>query len=74
VSGRSKYHVRSDDSGRSAACSTLWPKRSARIPTSEWQFFHKAVNAQLTFEPGGDGHAVRLVLHQNGSDQVAERI
>jgi serine-type D-Ala-D-Ala carboxypeptidase/endopeptidase len=44
------------------------------FPMSEWQFFHKAVNAQLTFEPGGDGHAVRLVLHQNGADQIAERI
>ena len=44
------------------------------FPMSEWQFFHKAVNAQLTFERGDDGHAARLVLHQNGSDQIAERI
>jgi serine-type D-Ala-D-Ala carboxypeptidase/endopeptidase len=44
------------------------------FPMSEWQFFHKAVNAQLTFEPGGDRHAVRLILHQNGSDQIAEGV
>jgi serine-type D-Ala-D-Ala carboxypeptidase/endopeptidase len=44
------------------------------FPMSEWRFFHKAVNAQLTFEPGGDSYAARLVLHQNGSDQSAERI
>jgi serine-type D-Ala-D-Ala carboxypeptidase/endopeptidase len=44
------------------------------FPMSEWRFFHKAVNAQLTFEPDGDGHAARLVVHRNGSDQIAERI
>jgi serine-type D-Ala-D-Ala carboxypeptidase/endopeptidase len=44
------------------------------FPMSEWYFFHKAVNAQLTFEPDGEGHAARLVLHQNGTDQIAERI
>jgi hypothetical protein len=40
------------------------------FPMSEWRFFHKAVNAQLTFEPGGDSYAARLVLHQSGSDQT----
>jgi hypothetical protein len=41
---------------------------------SEWRFFPKAVNAQLTFEPDSDGHAARLVVNRNGSDQIAERI
>jgi hypothetical protein len=44
------------------------------FPMSAWDFFHKAVNSQLTFEPVGDGHAARLVLRQNGMDQIAERI
>jgi serine-type D-Ala-D-Ala carboxypeptidase/endopeptidase len=44
------------------------------FPMSEWHFFYKIVNAQLTFEPGSNGRAARLVLHQNGSDQIAERI
>jgi hypothetical protein len=30
--------------------------------------------AQVTFEPGEDGRAARLILHQNGADQIAERI
>lgn len=41
---------------------------------SEWQFFYKCVGAQVTFEPGADGRAARLILHQNGTDQIAERI
>ncbi|MFK0165710.1 serine hydrolase [Rhizobium sp. NPDC090279] len=44
------------------------------FPTSEWHFFHKSAPMQLTFEPGGDGSAARLILHYNGADQVAERI
>lgn len=44
------------------------------FPASEWHFFYKAVGAQVTFEPGEDGRAARLILHQNGIDQIAERI
>ena len=44
------------------------------FPTSEWHFFHKSSPVQLTFEPGEDGRAARLILHYNGSDQIAERI
>jgi serine-type D-Ala-D-Ala carboxypeptidase/endopeptidase len=44
------------------------------FPMSEWQFFYKVINAQLTFERGADGRAARLVLHQNATDQIAERI
>jgi CubicO group peptidase (beta-lactamase class C family) len=44
------------------------------FPTSEWHFFHKSAPVQLTFEPGEDGRAARLILHHNGTDQIAERI
>jgi hypothetical protein len=33
-----------------------------------------SVDAQITFEPGAQGQAVALVLHQNGLDQRAQRI
>jgi len=36
-------------------------------------FFYKVVNAQLTFEPGPDGVATAVVLHQFGRDQRATR-
>ena len=42
--------------------------------TSEWEWFYKSVGAQLSFEPGADGRAARLVLHQNGLDTVAVRV
>ncbi len=44
------------------------------FPTSDWTFFYKCVGAQLTFEPGEDGRAARVILHQNSLDQIAERI
>ena len=44
------------------------------FPLSEWRYFYKAVNAQVTFEPADDGRAARLILHQDGIDQIAERI
>ena len=44
------------------------------FPISEWHFFHKSAPVRLTFEPGGDGRAARLILHYNGTDQIAERI
>jgi CubicO group peptidase (beta-lactamase class C family) len=48
--------------------------RLRAFPSSEGHFFHRIVNAQLTFELGEDGRAARLILHQNGRDQVAVRI
>jgi hypothetical protein len=42
-------------------------------PESEKKFFYKVVNAQLTFVTGKSGKAKRLILHQNGIDQVAAR-
>jgi CubicO group peptidase (beta-lactamase class C family) len=44
------------------------------FPASEWHFFYKTVGAQITFEPGDDGRAARLILHQNSVDRIAERI
>jgi len=41
---------------------------------SETAFFYRAVDAHITFEPDPDGHAVALVLHQNGMDRRAPRI
>ena len=42
-------------------------------PKSETKFFYKVVDAQLTFVPGKNGKADRLILHQNGANQVATR-
>jgi CubicO group peptidase (beta-lactamase class C family) len=44
------------------------------FPSSEWHFFHKSAPVRLTFEPGADGRAARVILHWNDSDQAAERI
>jgi CubicO group peptidase (beta-lactamase class C family) len=40
---------------------------------SESRFFYKVVDAQITFERGGDGEVKRLVLHQNGQDMPGIR-
>jgi serine-type D-Ala-D-Ala carboxypeptidase/endopeptidase len=42
----------------------------AESPT---EFFYKVVDAQLTFEPGPDGKAKSVTLHQNGADMKAQR-
>jgi hypothetical protein len=44
------------------------------FPTSDTEFFYKIVNAQITFNPGSDGVARSLVLHQNGVDKAMDRI
>ncbi|MFE0755713.1 serine hydrolase [Inquilinus sp. NPDC058860] len=44
------------------------------FPEGEREFFYKVVDAQITFEVDGSGRATRLVLHQGGRDQPAERI
>lgn len=43
-------------------------------PESETGFFYKAVDAQLTFEPGVGGTASGLVLHQNGQHMLGPRV
>lgn len=42
--------------------------------TSNTEFFYKVVNAQITFNPGPDGGAQSLVLHQNGANITMPRI
>ena len=41
---------------------------------SEKEFFFKVVDAQITFEAGGNSPATALILHQNGRDIRAARI
>lgn len=48
--------------------------RFEMFPESAKDFFLKVVDAQITFETGGDGKATALVLHQMGVDQRAKRI
>jgi CubicO group peptidase (beta-lactamase class C family) len=43
------------------------------LAESPTEFYYTVVDAQLTFEPGKDGRAARVILHQNGLDQKAER-
>ena len=44
------------------------------FPSGERDFFYKVVDAQLTFELGDDGHATRVILHQNGRDVPGARV
>ncbi len=41
---------------------------------TETEFFLKVVDAQITFEPGADGKATGLVLHQNGRNVPGKRL
>lgn len=43
------------------------------FPYDEDKFFYRAVDAQYTFERGKDGSVSRVVLHQNGKNQVARK-
>jgi len=43
------------------------------FPSSPTAFFYKVVDARITFVPGDNGRAVKLILHQNGRDMPAER-
>jgi hypothetical protein len=43
-------------------------------PEAEREFFYKVVDAQITFETGGEGKATHLVLRQNGIDRRANRV
>jgi CubicO group peptidase (beta-lactamase class C family) len=40
---------------------------------SPTEFYYTVVDAQLTFEPGKDGKAKQVNLHQNGQDMPAKR-
>ena len=43
-------------------------------PESEFEFFYRVVDAQITFVPNEDGSVDKLVLHQGGRDLPAQRI
>jgi serine-type D-Ala-D-Ala carboxypeptidase/endopeptidase len=49
-------------------------RRNRVFAASDWHYFYKVVGAQITFEPGRDGRAARLILHQNSRDRIAIRI
>jgi D-alanyl-D-alanine-carboxypeptidase/D-alanyl-D-alanine-endopeptidase len=49
-------------------------KRMRVFAAAEWHYFYKVVGAQITFEPGPDGRAARLILHQNSRDRIAVRV
>jgi CubicO group peptidase (beta-lactamase class C family) len=44
------------------------------FPESETRFFYKVVDAQLSFVKDDHGKVTRLILHQNGVDQSANKI
>jgi serine-type D-Ala-D-Ala carboxypeptidase/endopeptidase len=44
------------------------------FPESEREFFYTIVAAQISFQEDDHGRTTKLVLHQNGWDQIAERI
>ena len=44
------------------------------FPSSEREFFLKAVDAQITFDVNAEGRVTGLTLHQNGANQRARRM
>jgi D-alanyl-D-alanine-carboxypeptidase/D-alanyl-D-alanine-endopeptidase len=48
--------------------------RARLFAASPTEFFLRVVDAQLTFELGGDGKATAVTLHQNGQNLPAKRI
>ncbi len=44
------------------------------FPESPRKFFCKVVDAKITFMKGANGKVNRLILHQNGANQVAKRM
>jgi D-alanyl-D-alanine-carboxypeptidase/D-alanyl-D-alanine-endopeptidase len=40
----------------------------------ERYYFHKVVDAQITFETDAVGRAIKLILHHNGRDTPAPRM
>jgi len=49
-------------------------KKFELFPESESEYFYTIVAAQISFHTDDAGRATQLVLHQNGWDQVAERL
>lgn len=44
------------------------------FPQSDFNYFYKAFDAQLTFEPDAQGKGNALILHYNGRHQRAKRV
>jgi CubicO group peptidase (beta-lactamase class C family) len=44
------------------------------FPESDWDYFLKVVDAQITFVTDSNGRAMELILHQNGLDQHGKRV
>jgi D-alanyl-D-alanine carboxypeptidase len=44
------------------------------FPDSDWDYFFKAVYAQITFQTDDHGSTIGLILHQGGLDTPAPRI
>jgi hypothetical protein len=44
------------------------------FPETQKDFFWQVVDAQLTFQPGPDGKAIGLILHQYGQNDPGKRI
>ena len=42
--------------------------------SSETEFFYRVVDAQITFQVGGDGTVAALTLHQGGQDLAAKKL
>ena len=44
------------------------------FPLSPWRYFLKIVEAEIEFEPGDDGRARAVTIHQGGQEVRAERV
>jgi CubicO group peptidase (beta-lactamase class C family) len=44
------------------------------FPEGDRKFFLKAVDTRLVFDVGSEGRATQVTLHQNGTDQTAQRL
>jgi len=62
------------DAGGRLLVQTTGQRAYDLFPEGEAAFFYRAVDAQLTFEPGPDGDAAALVLYQNGTTKRASRV
>ncbi len=43
-------------------------------PSSDYEYYYKVVNAQITFKKDEDGKVYQLILHQNGRDLPGKKI
>jgi bla regulator protein blaR1 len=43
-------------------------------PSATTEFFYKAVKAEISFVPDGEGQATALILHQHGADMTMPRV